>query len=267
MLRYDPGWLIEYYAEETPVRADMAYSRVCGTGPWQVMRHADWFRLTRATSVEPRLDFDETVVRLQGCEPGRLMVQPCKYSDGVRSNYAMDGEGGLREVLRAEYGRRLPPLGDTRLSNGLGTAIVVWDGEGKPYLPRRAPRQSVYPSGFHCTASGDAIWHDEGELLESHICRELEEEVGLTRADLEWIRPVALCREFLRGGKPQMFFAAQTRLAGEELAERRRKAIGEQLARGRQEVLDEALAEVTTATLKLCTMECVANLALADPAY
>jgi hypothetical protein len=43
------------------------------------------------------------------------------------------------------------------LSNGIGTAIVVLDSEGRPYLPRRAPRQSVFPGGFHCTASGDTV--------------------------------------------------------------------------------------------------------------
>jgi hypothetical protein len=175
----------------------------------------------------------------------------------------MDGPGELREILRAEYGSSLPALSDTRLSNSIGTAIVVFDREGKPYLPRRAPRQSVYPGGFHCTASGDAIWRDDGELFESHICRELEEEAGLNREDLDWIRVLALCREFLRGGKPQFFFAGQTSLSADELAVRRRKAIAEQIARGRQEILDEVLPELNDETAGQCTMECLANLSLA----
>ena len=87
--------------------------------------------------------------------------------------------------------------------------------------------------------------------------------MGLARADLDWIRPVAFCREFLRAGKPQFFFAAGTSLAEDELSLRRRGAIEQQIARGRQEVLDEVLLEVTPETLRLCTIECVANLALA----
>src|SRR2546430_13651 len=86
-------------------------------------------------------------------------------------------------------------------------------GGAGPYRPRRAPRQSVFPGGYHCTASGETVWtgaHDFEGLFTENICRELEEEVALARADLEWLRPVAFCREFLRAGKPQFFFAAGT---------------------------------------------------------
>jgi hypothetical protein len=260
MLRYDAGWLIEYYADEPTVRPGVPYS-LLGT-EYRVERVRAPFQLTRATTVEPRLPFDETVARLVSYDAGVLRVQPCPFSDGVRSNYAMDGDGELREILRAEYGRRLPPLSDTRLSNGIGTAIVVLDRDGKPYLPRRAPRQAVYPAGYHCTASGETLWRAEGEMFESNICRELEEEVGLARGDLDWIRPLALCREFLRAGKPQIFFAGQTSLRSEELAARRRIAIAAQLARGRQEILDEALEEFNEETKRQCTIECLANIAL-----
>jgi hypothetical protein len=262
MLRYDPQWLLEYYADEPPVRPGIPYSVLATDCSMERVRKP--FQLTRVTAVEPKLAFDETTVRLMACDAGVLHVQPCCYSDGVRSNYAMDGPGELRELLRSDYGARLPALHDTRLSNSVGTAIIVFDSQGKPYLPRRAPRQSVYPAGFHCTASGDAVWRDEGEMFERQVCRELEEEAGLTCADLDWIRVLALCREFLRGGKPQFFFAAQTSLPAEELAARRRKAIAGQIARGRQEILDEVLPELTEETAAQCTMECLANLALAD---
>jgi hypothetical protein len=261
MLRYDPNWLLEYYAGECPAAPGIPYS-VLPTAH-EIRRAPDPFRLQSITSVVPRLDFDETIIRLISCQAGVLHVQPCKYSDGLRSNYAMDGPGELRDILRTDYGPRLPALSDPRLSNSIGTAIVVFDGENKPYLPRRAPRQSVYPRGFHCTASGDAIWRDDAEMFESNILRELEEEAGLTRDDLDWIRVLALCREFLRGGKPQFFFAAQTSLSPEELAIRRRKAIAGQIARGRQEILDEVLTDLNEETAAQCTMECLANLALA----
>ena len=65
--------------------------------------------------------------------------------------------------------------------------------------------------------------------------------VGISRDELEWVVPVALCREFLRGGKPQLFFVASTRLPADDLPRKRRKAIQEQIKNGRQEVLDEAL--------------------------
>src|SRR5262245_6600332 len=167
MLRYDPRWLLDYYSDERPIRPDIPYSALDLVTA--VERIAAPFQLSRVTAIEPRLAFDEIILRLTSADATSLRIQPCRYSDGIRSNHAMDGPENLRDLLRSDYGRRLPALADTRLSNAIGTAIVVFMPGGKPYLPRRAPRQSVYPAGFHCTASGDAIWRDEGELFESHI--------------------------------------------------------------------------------------------------
>ena len=264
MLRYDAAWLLERYADEVPVLPGVPYTRIGGAGPYETLRAEGEFRLTPVVDLKPQLDYDETVVRLAGCDAGTLLVQPSAYSEGVKSNYAMDGPGGLRDILRADYGARLPPLADTRLSNAIGTAIVVFDGDGRPCLPLRAPRQQVFPDGYHCTASGETVWREGALTFEAlftgNICRELEEEVGLERADLEWIRPLALCREYLRGGKPQFFFAGRTKLRADELRKRRRAAIARQVAVGKQEVLDDSECMVRP---ELCTLECRANLVLA----
>src|SRR5262249_41039011 len=126
------------------------------------------------------------------------------------------------------------------------------------------PRQHVFPGGYHCTASGETVWtgaRDFDGLFTANICRELAEEAGLAREDLDSIRPVAFCREVLRAGKPQIFFAASTSLSPEALTERRRAAIAAQLMRGRPEILDEIMEDFRP---ELCTIECLANLALAD---
>jgi hypothetical protein len=165
----------------------------------------------------------------------------------------------LRELFQSEYGHRLPPLSDARLSNGIGTAIVVFTPAG-PYLPRRAAGQSVFPSGYHCTASGETVWTAGAagfdEIFTANIYRELEEEVGLAPADLDWVRPVAFCREFMRGGKPQFFFAGFTKLCAEDLGQRRRRAIARQIESGMQEVEDDAAVDLTE-----LTVEAAANLA------
>lgn len=267
MLRYDAAWLIEQYRDEPCAGPGLPYARIGGAGPYDVVRSDEPFRLHDVLGLTPQLDYDEPVVRLVALDGNTLRIQRAAFSDGVKSNYAMDGPGELRQPMLAQYGAKLPPLCDPRLSNGIGTAIVVFDSAHRPYLPRRAPRQAVFPGGYHCTASGEAVWttsNDFDGLFTANICRELEEEVGLTRADLDWIRPVAFCREFLRAGKPQFFFAAATSLSDEALRERRLAAIERQLAAGRQEILDEVLAEITTETVKLCTLECIANLALAS---
>ena len=265
MLRHDAAWLLEQYQDEPLAIPGLPYAWLEGPRPWRVERDCQTFRLQAARGSGPALDYDEPVTRLVAVEAGILHVQRAAYSDGLLSNYIVDGPSGLRQTLRVEYGAKLPPLGDARLSNGIGTAVVVFDSAGRPYLPRRAPGQRVFTSRYHCTASGETVWTEAGDfdgVFTDNICRELEEEAGLTRSDLEWIRPLALCREFLRAGKPQLFFAAGTALDPAALTLRRRAAIATQLARGRQEILDDVLTEITPETLNLCTIECTANLAL-----
>lgn len=258
MLRYDAAWLMECYRDERPARPRLPYSELDSCGPFPVVKLAEPFRLQAVLDREPKLRYDEAVTRLAGYDPATrtLTVQKAMYNDGVKSNYAMEH---LRGTFQAEYGHRLPPLSDARLSNGIGTAVVVFTPAG-PYLPRRARGQAVFPKGYHCTASGEALWHDDAatfdEIFTANIYRELDEEVGLSPGDLDWLRPVAFCREFLRGGKPQFFFQGYTNLSAGELGERRRAAIARQIARGAQEVEDDVALDLTE-----LTMEAEANLA------
>jgi hypothetical protein len=249
---------------------------------------------------EGKVDRDDLVLRLQDYDSqGKtLRVQRCNYSDGLRSNYAMDLRGhiklgaadvSLRAILQAQYGRRVPPLSDGRLSNAVGIAVVLFykteQGEILPYLPRRTKpgilsetigitkKQAVFSGGYHCTASGEAMWKDAAssfeEVFTQDMCRELYEEVGLTEQDLAWIYPVSFCRELLRGGKPQLFFAGFTKLPPPELNARRRDAIQRQIGLGRQEIEDEVLIADTAERLYAelwshGTIEAVANMAFAQ---
>jgi hypothetical protein len=234
---------------------------------------------------EKKLDHDDPVVRLvtYDSQEKHIVVQRCAYSDGLRSNYAVDlnSPNSLRAVLQAQYGSRLPPLSDKRLSNAIGVAAVLFHkgehGGILPYLPKRsgaAKQQAVFPEGgYHCTASGETIWNDAAtsfaEVFTQNICRELHEEVGVEPHDLEWIYPVAFCREFLRAGKPQLFFAGFTKLPPREIANRGRAAIRKQIANGRQEVEDDTLIVETPE--QLCaelrshgTIEAIANMTYAQ---
>jgi hypothetical protein len=174
----------------------------------------------------------------------------------------------------------------------MGLAVIVWyrteDGDILPYLPMRAkanlldkalakvggtPEDSaVYPGGFHCTASGEAEWRPNAatfdQMFTADICKELYQEVGLSREDLDWIVPVAICREFLRGRKPQLFFAASTKVATGGLGVRRRAAIQRQIDVGREEVLDDFLTlespeQVYRDLAKYGTIESFANMCYA----
>lgn len=148
----------------------------------------------------------------------------------------------LRDLLRQEYGRRLPPLYDPRLANTLGVSALIFrssDDGLTPYLVARTREVAVNDLGneWHCTASGVAELRDAGDdpssFIELSIRKELEEEVGLVGDDLIALAPIAFCRELMRGGKPQFFFLGMTRLPLSEItrklkaARRRAKQLGD----------------------------------------
>ena len=99
MLRYDAAWLIEQYQDETPARPGLPYTFIGGAGPYRVVRVEQTFRLQDVLGLTPPLDFDEPIVRLVACEDATLYVERAAYSDGMKSNYAMDAEGNLRARL------------------------------------------------------------------------------------------------------------------------------------------------------------------------
>ena len=277
-LTYDVATLLHWYRDETPALGQLPYAELDGfphqppdlrvdksRAPFQLAAYPpDGLEhlqncIYEAFTKEQRIDkLDSKVVRLEkyDAKERNFVIRQCNYSDGLKSNYGLDWHGKLRSLLAQDYGSKLPPLDEPRLSNTLGLAVIVWyraqNGAGVPkmrylpYLPKRARNLAVFPGGlFHCTASGEVQWKPEAatfdQMFTADICRELYEEVGLSRADLEWIVPVALCREFLRGGKPQLFFAGLASVGADELAGKRRVAIERQIAAGRQEVLDEVL--------------------------
>lgn len=168
-----------------------------------------------------------------------LRVQRATYYDQARSNLILDYVAladspsvTLRTELAKSYGKRLPPLNEARLANNVGIACLLFfrDRDGlTPYLVKRVSEIGVMPGGVHCTASGAAAWPDQGScdfegFFSCDMYREIKEEVGLDRTDIQDLRPVALCREFLRAGKPQLFFAGITSLSYDELQKRRKKA-------------------------------------------
>ena len=99
---------------------------------------------------------------------------------------------------------------------------------------------------------------------------ELWEEVGIARDEIEVMVPLALCREFLRGGKPQIFFAGVTTLKEHELTEKRKSALEIQEKLGVIEIEDNQLICSDTENLRKkllsepLTLEATANLHYAE---
>jgi hypothetical protein len=134
----------------------------------------------------------------------------------------------LRQLQAQDYPSKLAPIEDGRFSNSLGVGLILYykrDGEYLPYTPLRTNGVSVFEDSINCTASGAVNWpknmaDEEFDMLEvgkDRILLELLEECGIRADQIHSLRPTALCREFLRGGKTQMFFDAFTELSYEEL--------------------------------------------------
>lgn len=211
---------------------------------WRAVSDAGYESLRKSGRISP--DRDDPVVRLNACEAVdqgcHLTLQRASYSQQAKSNLILDycvaelehSYRTLRNQLKQQYPTRLPPLSDKRLANTIGIACQLFyreEGRFVPYLVRRLGKVGVMPGGVHCTASGAAEWPSSisqqrafDEFFTSDMYREIEEEVGLSREDIEDLQPVSICREFLRAGKPQIFYAGVVRLSRAELREKRKKA-------------------------------------------
>ena len=128
----------------------------------------------------------------------------------------------LREILSAERPGRLPDLDDPRLANTLGAAALLTysrDGLQLPIIVPRTFNVSAHRGGWHCTVSTATGWpsalHPDPGLktfVTDRLIEQLRSEAGIRKEDIVWLEPVALCRELMRGGKPQIFFLGQTKL-------------------------------------------------------
>ncbi len=157
--------LLNWYRDEAPVLKALPYAELACflDEPWSekspqatgltVTKRSEPFRLAShppdslarlqtyvydAFTKENRVDkVDSKVVRLENYngQKRRFTVRPCNYSDGLRSNYALDWHGdleiggrpfSLRSLMAQDYGSCFPPLDESRLSNALGLAVIVW---------------------------------------------------------------------------------------------------------------------------------------------
>ena len=241
---------------------------------------------------------DDSVIRLESysnnSERAVLQIQKALYSDQVKSNLVMDwdadhalkksGHKTIRTYLSARHPRKLGPLEESIMANTIGISVVLYyrasAGAYRPYLPGRARGVAVFDPArptkvvFHCTASAAAEWNETGETFEDIFVKdmyvELEEEVGIVSGEIPVMVPLALCREFLRGGKPQIFFAGVTSLSEDELQTRRRRAIQSQKKKGRLEIVDKQLIGSDTEDFRKkllsepLTLEATANLYYAE---
>lgn len=260
-LNYDTSYLLGVYAEEESISHYIPYSELVSLYPdikkikietnnrkftlhspnqeWSKVSDLGFNKLLESKRVKN----NEGAIRLKEIsetnEYIELSLQKASYFDQCKSNLILDwtsnDEDGisLRSLQRGVYGGRLPAIEDRSMANTIGIAALIYYREGDEYIPymvKRVTKVGVFPGGIHCTSSGVAKWPSNSantsfeNFFTEHMYFELEEEVGLTRNDISELVPMAVCREFARGGKPQIFYAGFTQLSKSELIEKRTKA-------------------------------------------
>lgn len=162
-------------------------------------------------------------------DKGEVVIQPAEYFDQVGTNLTLDWASGhlgdsasmtLRNDIERTVGGALPKLKDSVLANTLGVAVVLISRGEDVLIPIRGNEQAVMIDGkgkFHCSASGVFSWEDvdldyneiDFDFFIDGMAREIESELGLLKEDCS-ITPLAFSRELIRGGKPQLFFIAET---------------------------------------------------------
>ena len=177
-----------------------------------------------------------------------LKIQPTNYYCQAESNLILDyrayisfekkenerKQASLRDILSHENPGRLPSLSDKRLANTLGVAICLISKEGDSTLLRmvnRSGKVGVFPKGIHPAMSCAVNWSNRVQtddlmsFLMSDIEEEMLQETGLQPGEYETPIPLSICREYLRGGKPQLFAVSYTNKSQGELNTLRDKQV------------------------------------------
>ena len=181
-----------------------------------------------------------------------LALAPTRYNQQVGTNLTLDWASGhlsrrnsmtlsghinatTRNDLDFSANGQLTALRDSCLANVIGVACMLYTAKGHALIRARSGATAIMADRdkMHCSASGAVTFPDDPAKLSSgkefenylyaEMAREIQEETGLGPEDYE-LRLVAFARELVRGGHPQFFFSAQTKLERPVIEERLRTA-------------------------------------------
>jgi hypothetical protein len=173
----------------------------------------------------------------------RLVVERAMYTDQVGTNLTLDYPltdpieiRGIRATTVREWDRvqsqgrtpALPEFETSRLANTIGVSIAVTCNteKGAVLLQRKrreemAVHQRMWstPFAFVLTLNPgieDGL-HDLATLISQDYGHEFAQELQMEHDAFTAPRPLALCRDLTRGGKPQFFFQISTDVSFEEI--------------------------------------------------
>lgn len=160
-----------------------------------------------------------------------LRLQRASYSDYLKTNHQVllrtSVEWNGASVVLADYlepgGDRLRTLDTARCSNHLGLNALLIDSDEHAVLIARSKRYDhAYLPGIALGVSvaGSMDWTDSDPF--AGVKREMAEELNLNDDMLQppGLLLVAIARNAARGGKPEAFFVARTKIRWREINER-----------------------------------------------
>lgn len=189
---------------------------------------------------------DSPVMRIESATKSdnalAVEIRPTRYFCQAESNLVLDKKTAilshekkqvtvtLRQLLSAGQDLGLPRLDDKRLANSLGVVVCFLskdrDGRIALRMVKRTKDVGVFPGGVHPAMSCAIKWDHERvyqpkmdlmDVILPDIQREMVQETGLDPSQYSTPIPLSFCREFLRGGKPQLFCLSYTDLPQHDL--------------------------------------------------
>ncbi len=192
--------------------------------------------IKKAAGVDARL-FDGKVTRLGSFTvDGVSTLLPASYFDALATNFAMDHRptGRAESLRQLLHGRTHSSgaLSASKLVNHVGVVCMIEAADGMLIAQRRSSKVANRPGGISASVSGAVNFTDFRTLgaqpfglsaLAGSVFRETLEEIGVEPHD---IRFLGLLREFLRGGKPEMYFYARSAASTQRILDRSTTAEG-----------------------------------------
>jgi len=176
--------------------------------------------------------FDGRVTRLSACTNNTIYLQEASYYEGVATNFSMDHKpkdhkNTLREWLHGNHGNN-GSFGDFETSplvNHIGVVCMIETIDGMIITQKRSKKVTNRGGTLSSSASGSINWNDIrtlqspfsiNKLAESTV-REVNEELGVATHSMRFL---GLLREYLRGGKPELYFFARVKEPFETLKDK-----------------------------------------------
>jgi len=164
-----------------------------------------------------------------------IIAQPTTYNIQAVTNLVMDmkhsdGFSWREKILKASGNKyELEPLETSKLANTLGVSILFELGDGSIVFPLRH-NVAIFRNMWGATCSFACNWNNNTNnpeslmnFLKEPIRDHVFDELGFREDEYEY-EPLALCREWYRGGKPQIFFKGTTSINKDELHKRLQSA-------------------------------------------